>query len=127
VPAGSTWGGSEGDEWAESPQEKPRLGSQQAMRGATRSEHRAGLENEAAEADTPQPWGRPPSQEKGRETHPAVPPGYWVAARMGQIVPVKREWGRLLGSESRIRTHPGETARGTNRQGNDWPIRIILS
>jgi hypothetical protein len=37
------------------------------MRAATHREHRAGPENDAAEADPPQPWGRPPSQEKRRD------------------------------------------------------------
>lgn len=53
VPAGSTWGGPGGDEWAEALQEKAPLGSQQAVRAATRSEHRAGPENADAEADPP--------------------------------------------------------------------------
>ena len=77
VPAGSTWGGSGGDKWSEALQEKAPLGSQRAIRAATRSEHRAGPENEAAEADRPQQRGRLPSQEKRREKHPAVLPGYW--------------------------------------------------
>ena len=77
VPAGSTWGGPGGDKWAEALQDKAPLGSQQAMRAATRSEHRAGPENYAVEADPPQQRGRPSLQEKRRETHPAVPPGYW--------------------------------------------------
>ena len=47
------------------------------MRAATRSEHRAGPENVTAEADPPQQRGRPSSQEKRREMHPAVLPGYW--------------------------------------------------
>jgi len=75
VPAGSTWGGPGGDKWAEALQEKAPSGSQQAMRAATRSEHRAGPENAAAEADPPQQRARPSPQEKRRETHPAVPPG----------------------------------------------------
>jgi len=61
------------------------------MRAATCSEHRAGPENYAVEADPPPPWGRPLSQEKRREMHPAVPPGYLVAARMGQIQCATRE------------------------------------
>jgi hypothetical protein len=77
VPAGSTWGGPGGDEWAEALQGKAPLGSQQAVRAATHSEHRAGPENVAVEADPPQQRGRPLSQEKRREEHPAVPPGYW--------------------------------------------------
>jgi hypothetical protein len=55
VPAGSTWGGSGGDKWTEALQEKAPYGSQQAMWAATRSEHRAGPENDTAEADPPQP------------------------------------------------------------------------
>jgi hypothetical protein len=55
VPAGSTWGGPGGDEWAEALQETAPLGSQQAMRAATHSEHRASPETDAAEADPPQP------------------------------------------------------------------------
>ena len=39
VAAGSTWGGSGGDKWPEALQEKAPLGSQQAMRVTTRSEH----------------------------------------------------------------------------------------
>ena len=77
VPTGITWGGSGGDEWSEALQEKAPLGSQQAVRAATRSEHRAGPENVTAEADPPQQRGRPSSQEKRREEHLAVPPGYW--------------------------------------------------
>jgi len=36
APAGSTWGGSGGNEWAEALQEKVSLGDQRAMRAVTR-------------------------------------------------------------------------------------------
>ena len=70
------------------------------MRAATRSEHRAGPENVTAEADPPQQRGRPSSQEKRREMHPAVLPGYWwqhawdrfdVQQGKSACVPVERQ------------------------------------
>lgn len=53
APAGSTWSGPGGDKWPEALQENPSVRREAQRAGRNGSEHRAGLENIDAEADSP--------------------------------------------------------------------------
>jgi hypothetical protein len=53
APAGSTWSGPGGDKWPEALQENPSVRREAQRAGRNGSEHRAGLENVNAEADSP--------------------------------------------------------------------------
>src|SRR3954468_12841429 len=75
APAGSTRGGSGGDEWSEALREKVSFGDQRAMRAAATANIDEASKRLAVRADPPVEWGGRRRRTSERETHLTVSPG----------------------------------------------------
>ena len=123
APAGSTRGGSGGDEWSEAPRETAPLGGQWAMRAAARANTEQASKVSDVGADPPAERGRPPSTGKRARYAPADPTGVRVAARMAENRCATREvcpgdHGRQPAGRRRTREgqrRPGQMAEGSVR------------
>src|SRR4051794_7672988 len=123
APAGSTRGGSGGDEWSEAPRETAPLGGQRAMRAAARANTEQASKVSDVGADPPAERGRPPSTGKRARHAPADPTGVRVAARMAENRFATREvcpgdHGRQPAGRRRTREgqrRPGQMAEGSVR------------
>ena len=117
APAGSTRGGSGGDEWSEALREKTPLGGTADRAGRNVSEHRAGLETVNVGADPPYKRGRSPSSAKRARNAAGDPTGVVMAARTGHEQCATREVCDR-GTERQLRAN-GEPVRAS-AGGRRW-------